>query len=310
MRIPLNDAANRLNAGGVVAVPTETVYGLAASLEHPEAIAKIFSTKGRPSDNPLIIHLSSAEAIKSYAISIPEKLVELAERFWPGPLTLVLSIKPDSIPSAVRAGLPTAAFRVPKHHQTRELLRKTGPLVMPSANLSGRPSATKAQHVESDFGADFPVLDGGECAEGVESTILIYREGKWEIIRLGAIPAEAFESVLGYIPVESVSKGAKPVCPGQMYRHYSPKCALHLVRSVPVEYEGVIVGFEDRVYPHQAKIFSLGLSTDPYQVAHRLYDVLRSLDIEGVTEAYVDVYVPNEGLWNTILERLKKSACK
>lgn len=307
MRVSLEQAARILSGGGVVAVPTETVYGLAASLSNSAAIQHIFTLKGRPSDNPLITHLSSADLVKEYAKKLPPHFTEIVERFWPGPLTIVLEADQKKIPSIVRAGLPTAAFRVPNHPLAKSLLEMTGPLVMPSANLSGRPSSTKREHVEIDFGSEFPVVDGGECVAGLESTILIFTDQEWKVIRLGSIPPSSFKDVLGYEPsVPQVNRKA-PLCPGQMYRHYSPQCHLHLVKVIPAEYTGAVVGFEDRVYPNEIYLYSLGISSDPYQAAHRLYDVLRYLDQRGEQEAFVDIDFPEKDLWITLLERLNKA---
>lgn len=305
MRISLEQACHLLLHGDVVALPTETVYGLGASIAFPEAIQKIYAIKGRPSNNPLIIHLHSSASISSFASSLPEGFHALAEAFWPGPLTLVLPIFPETVPSIACAGLPTAAFRIPDHSLTRDLLKICGPLVMPSANLSGKPSATKSEHVELDFGQDFPVLDGGSCQKGLESTILIFRKGAWEIIRQGALAAEHFRSVLGYTPiVNTPTKGSVPLCPGQLYRHYAPKASLLLTK----EPTGIVVGFSDRNYPSSSTIFSLGPLKDPALVAENLYSVLRQLDAEGITSAEVDIDFPDYGLWQTISERLHKAA--
>ncbi|HEY4832803.1 MAG TPA: L-threonylcarbamoyladenylate synthase, partial [Waddliaceae bacterium] len=180
MRYNLETICKKLKQGEVVALPTETVYGLAASLVCREAINQIFVLKGRPKDNPLIVHGASFSQLEHYCEEIPLGLKVLVETFWPGPLTLVLKAKSKLIPASVSAGLETTALRVPKHPLTLKVLEEVGPLVMPSANLSGNPSATRAEHVEMDFGEEFPVLDGGACCLGVESTVLIYRNGRWE----------------------------------------------------------------------------------------------------------------------------------
>lgn len=307
MRISIQQANALLGSGNVVGVPTETVYGLAASLQHPEAIARIFSLKGRPANNPLIIHLALSEDIFAFAEEVPSGLTRLAAAFWPGPMTLVVPVDPKLVPSMVRAGLPTAAFRVPGHPVTRELLSLTGPLVMPSANLSSRPSSTCVEHVEEDFGHDFPVLQGGECLRGVESTILMFREGRWVIVRLGALSPEDLGNVLGYRPeVVTKADGQAPLCPGQLYRHYAPTAKL-LLTGQP-EANQVVIGFSDRKYPEGCRVLSLGESTNALTAAHRFYAILRQLDEEGVTAAWVDMDFPNEGLWLTLHERLHKAA--
>lgn len=307
MRISLQQASELLSQGKVVGVPTETVYGLAASLSHPEAIKQIFLLKNRPAKNPLIIHLANAQDVLSYIKVLPPGYADLAEAFWPGPMTLVLDAKLEVIPTIVRAGLPTSAFRVPGYDLTHRLLELTGPLVMPSANLSGRPSSTCVEHVEEDFGKKFPVLDGEVCRKGLESTILYFNQGKWSIVRQGVLASEMFEPVLGYAP-EAMDKDPKavPLCPGQLYRHYAPRARLHLAGSPPIQ--GVIIGFSDRVYPAGSRLLSLGNSNDPEMAAHRLYAVLRQLDEEEINAAWVDMQFVDEGLWSTLKERLQKAA--
>lgn len=222
-------------------------------------------------------------------------------------MTLVLPINENTIPEIVRAGLTTAAFRIPSHPLTRQLLQLTGPLVMPSANLSGKPSATKSDHVENDFGKDFPVLEGEICQHGIESTILIYKENRWEIGRLGAISAEMLETILGYLPTISEKK-ENPLCPGQLYRHYAPNANLRMEPFLPEECE-TILGFTDRAYGKH-RIFYLGNSINPSEVAQNLYQVLRQLDEEKIKEAWVDMNFPHHGLWKSIRERLEKAAKK
>lgn len=303
-RITLTEAAKLLKAGKVVAVPTETVYGLAASLSQPEAVDAIYALKKRPLDNPLIIHLGSPEQILAFTSALPPDFAKLARAFWPGALTMVLECEESKIPSRVRAGLPTAAFRLPSHPLTQELIRETGPLVMPSANLSGKPSGTSVRDVEEDFGAAFPVLDGGLCERGIESTVIRFA-GRWEMIRLGCLSAEMLGEVLGYLPVVA-RPSAKPVCPGQMYKHYAPSAKLRLTGHF--EAGRVVVGYAGRSYPHSKRVFPLGAIENPAQVMQNLYGVLRDLDREGVAEAYIDMDVPESGLWMTIRERLRRAA--
>lgn len=311
MHVTLEKAAELLKAGKVVGVPTETVYGLAASISSPQGIANIFSLKRRPANNPLIVHLANAEQLNAFVAVLPEGAPALAKAFWPGPLTLVVPVKSAAVPEMARAGLQTSAFRVPAHPLAHALLERAGPLLMPSANLSGRPSSTCACHVEADFGEDFPVLDGGDCRQGVESTIVVWREGEWLIVRLGALSPEAFLPVLGYCPrVVEAGKGEQsaPLCPGQLYRHYAPKAKLGPVEAIPSGDTGVILGFEDRNYPRGCRVISLGVSSTPEEAAHRLYAALRQLDEEGIEQAWVDMDVPNSGLWLTVKERLRKAS--
>lgn len=309
MNVNLDRALKLLLDGDVVAIPTETVYGLAASLSHPAAISRIFNLKGRSSNNPLIIHVADTSQVIPFAKTLPPGFELLAKNFWPGALTIVIPIDLNKVPEKARAGLPTAAFRVPAHPLTRQLLAQSGPLVMPSANLSGKPSATTSEHVEADFGAAFPVLNGGPCEKGLESTILYFDGAQWEIIRQGALPPEAFTSILGYTPQIARKKaGEQPLCPGQLYRHYAPKAQLLLTKEFAPDMQGVVVGFEGRPYPSACHIIPFGPISSPNKVAENLYKVLRKLDDEGVASAWVDMNFPDDGLWSTIAERLNKAA--
>lgn len=307
MHIPLDQAVKLLLSGEVVAIPTETVYGLAAVFDNPTAIEKIYKLKNRPPENPLIMHLANPEDILPFIEFLPPEFDLLSKNFWPGALTLVLPVIVDKIPEIVRAGLPTQAFRIPSHPLALELLKKTGPLVAPSANLSGRPSSVSETHVETDFGLQFPVLAGGNCTSGVESTILIYSNDKWTIGRLGAIPAVAFEAVLGYLPALTSAKDPL-ICPGQRFRHYAPQAKLKL--SIEFPRQGCIIGFSDREYPVDTQVIKWGASNNPEEVLSHLYETLRLLDQENIKEAYVDVNFPNEGLWQTLIERLNKASIR
>lgn len=308
MRVSLETACALLQQGDVVAIPTETVYGLAASLSNPDAIEHIYTLKGRPANNPLIIHVGDASQVLFYTKDIPEGFEILANTFWPGPMTLLLPAEKEWVPSIVRADLDTVAFRIPSHPLTLQVLGYTGPLVMPSANLSGKPSATRPEHVENDFGNTFPVLDGGECYRGVESTILTYHNDKWEIVRLGALTAETFEPFLRYRPrVNEFVDEEYPVCPGQLYRHYAPLAMLLLDPILPNEGIEAIVGFSERQYPPQYRLFELGSSQNAEEVAKNLYRIFRLLDSEGIKTAWVDTHFPDSGLWTTIKERIRKA---
>ena len=310
MQVTQEEACQLLYQGKVVAIPTETVYGLAASLSNLEAIEKIYQIKGRPSDNPLIIHLAESAQIAFFIKDRPPGFETLASSYWPGPMTLVVPVEKEWVPEIVRAGLDTVAFRVPSHPSTLQVLSKVGPLVMPSANISGRPSATCVEHVEADFGRDFPVLNGGRALRGLESTILTYRKNRWDIIRLGALSAEMFEPLLGYLPqYVGPSVGSKPLCPGQNYQHYAPETTLILDPEVSPESIGTVVGFSNRNYPASCRLFALGPINSPSEVAKNFYHVLRQLDENKVERAWVDTDFPEkEGLWATISERLKKAS--
>ncbi|CUI15832.1 Sua5/YciO/YrdC/YwlC family protein [Candidatus Protochlamydia naegleriophila] len=308
MHISIDQAIDKLKAGHVVAMPTETVYGLAASLNTPAAVAEIFRLKGRPLNNPLIIHVASQADVLKYAQELPPLFEALTQAFWPGPLTLIVPIQPHLVPALARADLPTAGFRMPNHDLALQVIREVGPLVMPSANLSGKPSSTRAEHVECDFGPDFPVLDGGACAKGLESTILYYDSPRWVIVRLGALSAELFEPVLGYHP-DSVKafRHAQPLCPGQLFRHYAPKAKLILGNGMEIEKADFVLGFKERLYPSSKRVLLMGSLNDPDPVAENLYQILRQLDQEDAKVAWVDMDFSREGLWETIAERLLRA---
>lgn len=228
-------AADILKAGGLVAIPTETVYGLAANGLDPEAVAKIFIAKGRPQDNPLILHLSEASEMEKYCHHIPEAAYRLAEAFWPGPLTMVLPAR-DCVPKCTTAGLPTVAVRCPDNAITREIIRLSGcPLAAPSANISGKPSTTTAQHVLHDHdGRIDAIVDGGPCRVGVESTILDLTEDTPRLLRPGGITPWDMLPIVGEIIMDkaitaSVEKDEIVKAPGMKYRHYAPDCRVIIV---------------------------------------------------------------------------------
>lgn len=313
MKIAIEQAKKILTSGGVIAIPTETVYGLAAWLFDEKAIRQIFSLKGRPAHNPLILHIGKKEECLRFCPVLPAGFNELTDAFWPGPLTLVLPIDSATIPAVARANLPTAAFRMPKHSYTLELLQSVSPLVAPSANKSGSPSSTRPEHIEHDFGADFPILDGDQCEHGLESTILVSNEGKWQIARLGALTAETIASVLGYHPLIADKNEAHPICPGQLLQHYAPKARLVLSKEAynncPQKLPYVL-GFDNESYRGATKVYSLGSKNDPQLVSYRLYDLLRQLDDDNVTEVWVDIALPKQGLWEAIFERLSRAASR
>lgn len=310
MRIGIAEAIERLKSGQIVAIPTETVYGLAGSLAFPNAIDQIYALKRRPNNNPLIIHVSGISQVISYAPILPPGFAKLAEAFWPGPLTLISPIIPETIPASARANLPTAAFRMPEHPLANTVIEAAGPLVAPSANISGRPSATRPEHVEEDFGGAFPVLDGGHCTRGVESTILLHKNGKWRVIRLGSIPPESFHPILGYEPeVEHLKPSETPLCPGQLYRHYAPAAKIHIGDTKKfLETTPIILGFKEREYPKYAKVYILGSLEDPLSVSENLYATFRQLDLDRIAAAWVDMDFPHDGIWATIRERIKKAS--
>ena len=230
-------AAEIIRAGGLVAIPTETVYGLGANAMDEEAVAKIFLAKGRPQDNPLIIHISCAEELTRYCHDIPEAAWLLAERFWPGPLTMVLPVKP-CVPKRTTAGLSTVAVRCPKTQVTRELIRAAGvPIAAPSANLSGKPSTTTAAHVLHDYGTGGridAIIDGGPCEVGVESTIVDLTGEKPRLLRPGGITPEELRDLLGELEIDravlaQISDDTVVRAPGMKYKHYAPSAEVYIV---------------------------------------------------------------------------------
>ena len=230
-------AARLLTEGELVAIPTETVYGLGANALDPEAVAHIYEAKGRPSDNPLIIHIYGAQDLAKYTRDIPDIVWRLTDIFWPGPLTIVLR-RADIIPDCITAGMDTVAVRCPRTEVTRELLRQVDfPVAAPSANTSGRPSTTTVAHVIEDLDGKVPaVLDGGDCQYGLESTILDMSGDEPCLLRPGAVTLEELEAVLGRIKIDKavlapLSEGEKPKAPGMKYRHYAPKAPLTMVRG-------------------------------------------------------------------------------
>lgn len=226
----LEVVAALLAGGKVAAIPTETVYGLAADMFQEEALREIFRVKGRPSDNPLIAHVGTLAQMEGL-VKAPSKLFfRLAERFWPGPLTLIAP-RSARVSDLVAAGLPTVAVRMPSHPCALQILRRTGPLAAPSANLSGRPSPTTATHVLDDFAGAIPlVVDGGAAGFGIESTVIGTVGETAVLLRPGAIAREKIESFLG-MRLEDSKKGGAPLSPGMKYRHYAPKAKVFLVKS-------------------------------------------------------------------------------
>jgi L-threonylcarbamoyladenylate synthase len=186
MLIDINEACALVKSGRIIGLPTDTVYGLAASLYNKEAISELYSLKRRPKNNPFVIQVNQISQIKPFVHSFPPGFNLLANKYWPGALTLVVPINEAAVPEVVRASLPTAAFRIPESPLTLQLLKESGPLAVPSANFSGEAPATSPQEVESVFGSDFPVLDGGVC-NGLASTILCFADGKWVVSRQGAL---------------------------------------------------------------------------------------------------------------------------
>jgi L-threonylcarbamoyladenylate synthase len=296
------EAARLLAAGELVAFPTETVYGLGGDARSDAAVARIFAAKGRPSFNPLIVHLPDLQAVERVA-HVGPKARDLARAFWPGPLTLVLPMIDGAVSPLVTAGLPTVAVRVPAHPLAQALLRAFGgPVAAPSANPSGRVSPTRADHVlEGLTGRIAAVLDGGPCAVGLESTILI-ADPDPVLLRPGGLPAEALEAALGR-PLATGGDGAKPTAPGQLASHYAPAARVRLDATAAGPGE-VLVGFG----PVKGAL-TLSESGDMVEAAARLFQTLREADrLAGPGGSIAFAPVPEAGLGRAINDRLRRAA--
>ena len=291
-------AAALLRAGALVAVPTETVYGLAARADDGAAVAGIYAAKGRPSFNPLIVHVADVGQAQTLAHFSPLAL-QLAEAFWPGPLTLVLPRRADaSVASLVTAGLDTIALRCPAHAVMQQLVRAVGPLAAPSANASGRISPTRAAHVLASL-ADVPVIDAGPCAAGVESTIIAVEQAGWRLLRPGAVAVEAIGAQAG-APLAPAAGGTVQA-PGMLASHYAPAQPVRLeaVTPAPGEFH---IGFGP-----VAGDATLSASGDLVEAAARLFDLLHAAEASGRPGIAV-APVPRHGLGLAINDRLQRAA--
>lgn len=298
-------ATEILRDGGLVAFPTETVYGLGADGLNAAAVAKIFPAKGRPSDNPVILHLADAASLDLVAERVPDVAHRLAERFWPGPLTLVLE-RSKRVPDIVSAGLPTVAVRVPDHTVALALIRAAGlPLAAPSANRSGRPSPTLAAHVLADLGGVIEaIVDGGACLIGVESTVLDLTNDTARILRPGGVTDDDLAEVLGYVPVHTREGNASS--PGTRHHHYRPKCTVILFSPhqlpAPSGDDGVITLTSP---PGNCCYRRRVDSVEDY--ARDLYAFFRAADDAGVVNLHCEMPSP-EGLGMALRDRLRRAA--
>ena len=317
-------AANIIKNGGLVAIPTETVYGLGANGLDPEAVAKIFIAKGRPQDNPLILHVADSSQIESLCHSIPDVAYRLAEKFWPGPLTMVLPAR-DTVPKCTTAGLPTVAVRCPDNAVTREIIRLSGcPIAAPSANISGKPSTTTAEHVIHDHNGKIEaVVDGGPCRVGLESTIVDLSEDRPRLLRPGGITPEQLLEVLGDLVVDKavtaqIDKDAVVKAPGMKYRHYAPDCQVVIVSGSREKAASYIRShFEpgDRVLCFEEELplyqdcnpLSYGLEADVNTLSAGLFAALRELDDPSIHQVYARCPVGG-GVAYAVQNRLKKAA--
>lgn len=317
----IKEAGRLLRRGGLVAIPTETVYGLAANALMGEAVTRIFEAKGRPQDNPLIVHIADFVDIESLVLEIPQQARLLAKAFWPGPLTMVLP-KSDRIPKETSGGLATVGIRFPSHPVAAAVIRAAGvPLAAPSANLSGSPSPTTAHHVEQDLlGRIDAIVDGGPCQVGVESTVITLAEGTPRLLRPGGVTLDQLQSVLGRVEVDHavlhrLEEGAKASSPGMKYKHYAPSARVILVKGASyVDYvnrhagDGVaaLCYQEDGPQLHIPYV-SFGAADDDSSQARELFDALRRLDEEGAKLVYARC-PHTDGMGMAVYNRLIRAA--
>lgn len=304
----ITEAAALLRAGQLVAFPTETVYGLGADATNGRAVASVFAAKGRPSFNPLIVHVVDIETAKALAV-FPPAARRLAEAFWPGPLTLVLEKRAASpLSELVSAGLDTVALRMPDHPVARALLAATGrPLAAPSANRSGHVSATTAQHVAGDLGDRVAmILDAGPTAHGIESTVLDATGDTIAMLRPGAVPADVIEAVLGQTIARALTNEAKPISPGQLESHYAPRARVRLNAAAASNGEALLA-FGPNGPASGGNVINLSPSGDLIEAAASLFAALRVLDRPDVATIAV-MPIPDHGLGEAINDRLRRAA--
>lgn len=324
-------AAELIKAGEVVAFPTETVYGLGANGMNADASVKIYEAKGRPSDNPLILHIAEFDQLEGIAQDISEDAWKIMRAFWPGPMTIVLH-KKEEVPSETTGGLSTVAVRMPSHPVARELILQAGvPIAAPSANRSGRPSPTEALHVMEDMEGRIPmIIDGGKVGIGIESTIIDMTEEKPVILRPGFITPEMVDAVVAGVTIDPailggpLAEGLKPKAPGMMYRHYAPLGDMWLVEGSmdqvvkkineltrekqKIGYKVAVIGTDENMHLYVADILrSIGSRKDPAAIGANLYGTLREMDQLGVQIIYGESY-GEEAFYGAIRNRILKAA--
>ncbi len=325
----LREAGEVLRRGGLVAFPTETVYGLGGDALNPESSRKIYAAKGRPADNPLIVHIARTEDLARIADRISESAMQLARAFWPGPLTMILH-KSQEVPYETTGGLDTVAVRMPSHPVARRLISYGGGYVAaPSANLSGRPSPTSARYVKEDMDGRIDVIiDGGDGEIGLESTIVDLTVSPPQVLRPGFITRDMLAGVLGQVDLDRTllraDSGQAPRAPGMKYRHYAPQGVLTIVSGQAEQVTAYInaCAAEDGSRGHKVGVIatdeelpgyradlvcSLGSKRDEEEIARRLYGILRRFDDEKVTRIYSECF-DDTGLGQAIMNRLLKAA--
>ncbi|MFC6315514.1 L-threonylcarbamoyladenylate synthase [Lapidilactobacillus achengensis] len=322
-------AAALLRQGQLVAFPTETVYGLGAVINNETAVKNVYQAKGRPSDNPLIVHVATPEMVWQYAQ--PNKLAQqLMTRFWPGPLTIILPLKPQSLLAVVTGGLTTAAFRMPDNSATLTLIKETGiPIVGPSANTSGKPSPTTAQHVYHDLAGKIAgILDDGPTKVGLESTVIDLSVQPAAILRPGYLTASALTPILGEVETEQhhVAANVVPKAPGMKYKHYAPNAQVVIVAPA-VDFTAAVqatrrqvsgplgvLAFDDQLRQiaaagnHAPAVVTFALGDDLEQAAQELFAGLRAFDDQPAIKTILAAGVPETGLGIAYMNRLKKAA--
>lgn len=333
-QVELETAAQCLKAGGLVAFPTETVYGLGADAENPEALAKLYAVKGRPTHHPVIVHVASAQQLSQWAVDIPEAARALAKAFWPGPLTLILK-RSSRVPDAVTGGQDTVGIRVPDHPVALALLQVFGGgVAAPSANRFGRLSPTTAQHVQADLGSDVDaILDGGPCQVGVESTIVAFREGQPIILRPGLITEDQIQQALQKAsgsfepqPANLVNTPTSTVsrAPGTLASHYAPRTPLRLFSGQELQQQLADVQAQSSAGAERIGVMALSdvsaaaspsfscetwieMPNSPEVYARWLYATLRDLDALGLSCIWVE-RVPADAQWAAVADRLARAA--
>lgn len=320
----ITQAANLLKENEVVAFPTETVYGLGANANSDEAVSKIYEAKGRPSDNPLIIHIASISKLDEIVKDVPKYAYKLISAFWPGPLTLVLHKKGDQLSTLVTAGLDTVAVRMPNHPIALSIIREADvPIAAPSANQSGKPSPTLASHVYHDLNGKISgIVDGGATGVGVESTVVDCTSEFPTILRPGGVTKEQLESVIGEVKLDQalLEEGLVPKSPGMKYTHYAPNApvivvngSLDFLQELIDQHQnegkkvGVLTTVEGIARLHAHKVIACGSRTDLQSVAIQLYDVLRKFDEEDI-DIILSENFPQAGIGEAIMNRLLKAA--
>ncbi|HOQ39939.1 MAG TPA: L-threonylcarbamoyladenylate synthase [Fervidobacterium sp.] len=312
---PIDIACDILKNGGLVAFPTETVYGLGALATNSDAVKKIFQVKGRPADNPLIVHIDSAKRIEEIAY-IDEKYIDIVERITPGPITFVLR-KKKSIPYDVTAGLNTVGVRIPAHPVAQRLASCSGPIAAPSANISGKPSPTDAATVIEDLRYRIEcIIDAGESAFGIESTIVDLTKPIPLVLRPGPITIEELRAVFGSVEYYQGEYDEKPQAPGMKYRHYAPDKSLHLAEASElvkfIDKDVLILctrETKEKFLQNASNVYIIGEFEKPYTVAQNLYRSLRYLDKSQYKEAVIEKF-PEYGIFFSIMNRIKKAVSK